>query len=275
MEHQESLLFFAKFIETELGIIYAEHNYFQLQNRLDEIAKILGLCNTSELHAKAQITMNEELRELILDVATNNETSFFRDLKIFTALESSILPKLSSRESYKNRLAIWSAASSSGQEALSVAISISEWAKRNNLVLDFRITGTDISERILKKARAAHYTSLEVQRGLAPLFLEKYFKKDQHELWIANAAISKNIEYKKMNLIGDFGFTEKFDLILCRNVLIYQNVERKTRILKKIHAAMAPGGILILGAGESLIGLSNDFTQEIVDGAVFYCKKSE
>jgi chemotaxis protein methyltransferase CheR len=150
---------------------------------------------------------------------------------------------------------------------------VEEWCKKNNRQVEYKITGTDISERILAKAKSAKYTQLEVQRGLSAPLMVKYFKKDESDQWTASADLTRHTEFKKLNLMDPFNFSENFDLILCRNVLIYQSVERKSAILKKIHAALAPGGFLILGSGESLIGLSEDFSQVSAEGAVFYRKK--
>ncbi len=268
------LSFFAKFIETELGIVYAEHNYFQLQNRLEEIAKLQGKASLVELYDTAQQGISGHFRQLLLDVATNNETSFFRDPKVFKAIEGVLLPHfLVTRPSGKIR--IWSAANSTGQEALSTAMLILEQGIKQSRTYNFEILGTDISERALSKARAGFYTQLEVQRGLPAPLMIKYFKKDELDRWGASQDLLRHITYKTLNLKQFFTFPDKFDLILCRNVLIYQSVPGKIEILKKISENLAPNGYLIMGSGESMLGLSNDFDQTVVDGAVLYRKKDK
>ncbi len=273
MQPEVILSFFAKYIESELGIIYAEHNYFQLQNRLEEISKLLSVESLPKLYELAQNGVTGAFRQLLLDLATNNETSFFRDPKIFKAIEAKILPAFLNGHSQSSSFAIWSAASSSGQEALTTSMMIKEWSIKNSKPLKFSITGTDISERILLKAKAAQYSQLEVQRGLPTPLLLKYFTKDVNDRWTANKDLTETITYKKQNLKENFSFTDNFFLILCRNVLIYQSVEGKTDIIKRLTAKLAPGGFLILGSGESLLGLSSDYEQTDVDGAIVYQKR--
>lgn len=266
MQVPNMLQFFAKYIESELGIIYAEHNYFQLQNRLEEIAKLMGV-SLEKLSEQAQSGIHGTLKQLLLDIAANNETSFFRDPRIFQAIENVIL------KSNPQNLRIWSAASSTGQEALSMAILIREYNLKNAGNIKFSILGSDISERVLERAKSATYTQLEVQRGLPMPLMIRYFSKDNEDRWTATAELSRMIEYKKINLKDNFSFTEKFDLVLCRNVLIYQNVEGKKDILGRVTAAMGAGGYLILGAGESLLGLSDAFEQISENGSILYRKK--
>lgn len=274
MQPNDIFQFFAKYIEKELGIIYAEFNYFQLENRLLEIGKLMGIPELNDLYLHAQKGINGQFKQLLLDLATNNETSFFRDAKVFKAIEKELLPLLLERNGpSKQPLRIWSAASSTGQEALTTAILMNEFNLKNSMNVLFTIKGTDISERVLLKAKNGTYSQLEVQRGLPAPYMIKYFKKDDQDRWTASPQLMKNIEYAKLNLKESFVFNDKFDLILCRNVLIYQNVESKKEILKRITENLKPGGFLILGSGESLFGLSTDYDLINSDGAIVYCKK--
>lgn len=269
MPHDQILIFFAKYIEKELGIIYAEHNYFQLKNRLEEIAKLKGVETIERLYEEAQKGIQGAFKQLLLDVATNNETSFFRDPKVFKAIEALIL----SEHQKKSRLSIWSAAASTGQESVSMAILIKEFAAKMGLTVNFGIIATDISERVLTRARKGSYSQLEVQRGLPVPLLIKYFKKDENDAWQVIPEIKNCIQFRTQNLKENFSFSEPFDLILCRNVLIYQNVEGKKEILNRITRTLSPGGFLIMGSGESLLGLSNDYESVSSEGAVVYRKK--
>jgi chemotaxis protein methyltransferase CheR len=273
MEKEAILSFFAKFIESELGIIYAEHNYFQLQNRLEEIAKLLNFDGIEDLYAQAQQKISGEFRQLLLDVATNNETSFFRDPKLFTAIESLLLSQFKGQNKRPQRLSIWSAASSSGQEALSTAMLLAEFNEKSGENIQFSISGTDISERVLNRAKTGQYSQLEVQRGLSAPLLNKYFKKNDQERWQVNPDLLKQISYSLLNLKDPFNFPNRFDLILCRNVLIYQSVPAKIEILRKLSDSLIPAGHLVLGSGESLLGLSDDYEQIAAEGAVLYRKK--
>lgn len=271
----EILAFFAHQIQAELGIVYAEHNYFQLENRLEEIARSMGVGGLPQLHEHAQKGIQGQFRQLLMDSATNNETSFFRDPKIFTAIGQVLLPWFASTRQHDEKLRVWSAASSSGQEALSVAMTVEEWNERSALKIPYEISATDISDRILQKARAARYTALEVQRGLTPPLLAKYFRRDMDGTSVALPALRERVDYRSLNLKDPFPFREQFHLVLCRNVLIYQAIAGKKDILARIAAILRPEGFLILGAGESLIGLSEDYVQLPSDGAVLYRRKKE
>lgn len=138
----------------------------------------------------------------------------------------------------------------------------------------YKILATDISDRAISKALAGRYSELEVQRGLTIVQLAKYFNKDNDGLWSISEAIAKNIQFKKMNLQLEHYPFNGFHFIFCRNVLIYQSIENKMSILRKLEASLAPGGFLILGVGESLIGLDQDFETIIMNNAVIYRKRS-
>ena len=268
--NREILPFFAKFIEKESGIIYAEHNHFQLQNRLEDIMRLLGMNDLTKLYDRAKTGIDGPFRQMLIDLATNNETSFFRDPKLFKALESLFLT--APGVSMETPLRIWSAASSTGQEALSLAMMIEEHGRTTGKKIPYSILGTDISERVLERARSGSYSQLEVQRGLPSPLLVRYFSKDPQDRWKAAPSILSSIEYRKTNLKERFTNPRPFHLILCRNVLIYQTVAAKKEILSRITETLIPGGILALGSGESLIGLSSEYETLTVDGAIVYRK---
>lgn len=266
--NSEILIYFSKLIEKELGIVYAEHNYFQLENRLENIVNNLKLESVQVLYEKAKNDFSGQFKQQILDAATNNETSFFRDQKVFEALEKILIDNVS-----KKNYRIWSAASSSGQEAYSIAMIFEKLNLTLNLNLNYQIIGTDISEFILNRAKKGQYSSLEVARGLSEEHLQRFFKKDEDSKWIVLNKLSKNIEFKKQNLKDDFSSLGTFDLIFCRNVLIYQSIESKINIITRMTNLLENEGIFILGSGESLYGLSSQYEQETVKEAIFYRKK--
>jgi chemotaxis protein methyltransferase CheR len=268
----EILKFFSKYIEAELGIIYSETNYYQLQNRLENIAKIEGYKNLFDLYKVSEKSISGNLKKLLIDLSTNNETSFFRDEKIFNAIKSLFKDHFLVDLLKQENLRIWSAASSSGQEAISVAITLNELSTLLGYVVNFEIKGTDISEKILEKAKSGLYTDLEVSRGMSENLLTKYFVKEK-DFWKVRNEIFSKITYQILNLI-DFVIPEKpYHIVLCRNVLIYQKVENKIAIIKKISRCIVSGGYFILGSGESLIGLSDDFNLFMIEGACIYRKK--
>lgn len=272
MQLEEILSYFARLIEDELGIVYSEVNYFQLENRLEEISKLSGYSGIVQLHAEALKGLSGAAKQLLFDLATNNETSFFRDPKVFKSLELSLKEILSQRGS-KEPLRIWSAASSTGQEALTISILLTEWKTKNQVDFNFEITATDISDRVLKRAKSFEYSQLEIQRGLPAPLLIKYFTKDNQDKWLASKQVSKNIQHKSLNLKSQFTFPDRFDVIFCRNVLIYQNIQRKIEILDRVTSCLCPGGLLIVGSGESVVGLSSEYEHVHIDGAIFYRKK--
>jgi chemotaxis protein methyltransferase CheR len=150
---------------------------------------------------------------------------------------------------------------------------IKEWNQKNGKNIKFKITATDISDRILARAKAAEYSQLEIQRGLPAAYMVKYFKKNKEDRWAATPDLTEHIQFKKQNLLESFPFPKLFHLILCRNVLIYQPVKNKIDILARISEVLDPTGTLILGSGESMLGLSDGFQLTPNDGAVIYLKK--
>lgn len=271
MQVNDILKFFAAYIEKELGIQYSDANFFQLQNRLEDIAKLNGCGDLEALYKLAAGGIHGAFKQMLLDVATNNETSFFRDPRVFRALENTIFKTLTA-ERPGRILKIWSAASSTGQEALSMAIILKEMNSGLGSISQFSITATDISERVLSIAKAGSYSQLEVQRGMPAPLLLKYFTKEPNDRWSVSRELLNRISYGKQNLKDPFTFGESFDLIMCRNVLIYQNVAGKKEIMNRLTETLNAGGILILGSGESLVGLSDSYEQVNMDGAIVYRK---
>jgi chemotaxis protein methyltransferase CheR len=265
------LQYFSEYIQKEIGIVYREDSYFQLKNRLESLRSQFGFKDLNHLLNLAQRGMTMELKTHLLDLATNNETSFFRDKKVFDAIERAVIPEILQ---HQKNLNIWSVASSSGQEAYSMAMLLEEYKERSRALFDYSVYATDICSEILKKAKAGAYSQLEVQRGLDAHLLIKYFKQNKEKKsWEINNKIKSNVEFKQLNLITPFLLRRKFDLILCRNVLIYQTKEMKEQILKRVSRSLKPGGTLILGSGETLIGIKSDYHQNIKDGAVLYVKR--
>lgn len=267
------LRFFADYIQKELGIIYSDHNFFQLEKRLVEISKNLGLPNEEALFAKAQEGIHGSLKQLLLDVATNNETSFFRDPKAFHAIEKRIIPAIRSSNPDLKVIRIWSAASSFGQEPYSLAILLSEMAAKDPRMPRFEIVATDVSDNALARAKAAKYSQLEAQRGLPAPLLVKYFTKSNDDYWTLKPELRVSVQFRKQNLLDSFAALGDFELILCRNVLIYQRDEKKAEIVRNIARRLTRGGFLLLGAAESLLGISVEFEQVCGEGAIYFQKK--
>lgn len=266
----EILQFFAKYIEENLGIMYNESNAFQLEKRILEIAKLESGGDPDALFAQVRQGMSTRLHQRILDVATNNETSFFRDPKLFELLQNRIFPDFV--KAGISPINVWSAAASTGQEIYSFLMTHGETAPRQRPELG-TLVATDISESALERARTGIYATHETHRGLTPELLRKYFRPLNENRWQVRPDLAAPIRFCKQNLLSPFEALGKFHIILCRNVLIYQKVESKRIILERLHRQVASGGVLLLGAGESMIGITDLFEPKLVDGVSVFLRK--
>ena len=253
--------YFSSLIELETGIQYDETNKYLLLTRIQSLLKLININSIDSLWNEIQTKgLNSETKSLILDLATNNETSFFRDPKVFEFFKTEFVPKIMAN---KNRIRIWCAATSTGQEPYSIAIIMAE-LKEQGINKNYEILATDISDRVLKQAEKGLYTQLEVQRGLSPEHLRKYFNEELSDTSLVpsykvKSEISSFITYKQLNLLHPWPNFEPFDIIFCRNVLIYQSLENKKNVISKFAKLLNPEGYLILGGAESLLQLSNDY----------------
>lgn len=271
---QNDLKFFADYIHKELGIVYQQENYFQLEKRLNEVMRVMDMKDEDAFVQKARLGIDSSMKQVILDLATNNETSFFRDAKIFAALEKHVFPQLVENPLRGiNPIRIWCSACSFGQEPYSLAMLLTEMRKKNPAFPRFEIVATDISDNALKRAKSATYSQLEIGRGLAPELLNRYFTQVGDGAFELTPEIKNTVTFKKQNLLESFAALGNFDLVLCRNVLIYQKDESKREIVRRIALTMNPKSFLFLGAAESLMGLSNDFDQKFEDSTIFFAKK--
>src|SRR6202000_2248576 len=186
----------------------------------------------------------------VVEAMTTNETFFFRDKIPFDHLRDTILPHLLQARASRRWLRIWSAACSTGQEPYSIAMCLKEKAAQ---LAGWRIeiVGTDLSQEVLEKSRAGIYSQFEVQRGLPIQLLVKYFAQIG-ELWQLNSELRGMVQYRQLNLLQDFSSLGKFDVIFCRNVLIYFDQQTKTQIFDRIARVMEPDGMLMLGAAEAV-----------------------
>jgi chemotaxis protein methyltransferase CheR len=268
------LKFFADFIEKELGIVYAPMNYFQLEQRLEKIAIFLNLKTAEEVYDRAvKEGIFAEFKQQLLDIATNNETSFFRDPKVFSSIEKNILPQIHTMVPRPVNYRIWCAASSFGQEPYSVAMLANEFTRANPTGPHFEIIGTDIADHALARCKKGVYSGLEIQRGLSETRIKNHFTKIEQDQWKLNPEVKNMVHFQKMNLLEPYIGMGMFNLILCRYVLIYQDQERKKAIINKLEKCLVPGGYLILGASESALGISDRLVQTNLENVIAYQKK--
>lgn len=269
MVEQSILEFFARWIESQCGITYSEQSYYQLSDRLEAFTKSQNLESVSVLMNEIKTRPSSELRQKLIDVATNNETSFFRDEKFFRYLETSLLPELARARGGLSAVRIWSVASSTGQEPYSVAILISELGQRLGQKPP-QLLATDISDRALGIAKKGQYSDFELGRGMSAGRRARYFKAIDKSVSSIQPHLREIVEFRKINLVEHFNLKQKFDLILCRNVLIYQKADSKTVILDRLGQHLDVDGRLALGAGESIIGLSPQLEPVLDNGVYLY-----
>jgi chemotaxis protein methyltransferase CheR len=265
--------FFSDYIYEKTGITYTEKDYYRLDSRFKDLIEYFELENVNALYQMYKTNITPDMHAVLINFSTNNETYFFRDKRPFKVLAKEVLPKL--EEQYKmGLLNIWSAAASTGQEALSIAISVKERAgeKMFDRIL---IDGTDISKEALEKAEKGIYNGLDVQRGMPITTLMKYFEQLENEDWKANREIKTKVRYSEFNLLTDVYRKNYYHVIFCRNVLIYQDKQNKENILNELYTSLKPGGYMFLGNGESLIGLTTGFERETYDGLTVYRKPLE
>lgn len=268
----EQLKFYAEFIEKNVGIIYQDANFFQLEHRLLDVVTQLGLSGPDELYTKAKSGIDSTLKELLLDLATNNETSFFRDVGVFQTLQNHIVPMIMDLPSAPPVIRVWSAAGSTGQEAYSIAMVFENMKELGTYTGDYFIHVSDYSERVLNRARDGVYSQLEIQRGLPARFMVQYFSKDSENKWIVKPELKAKMSFKRINLLDPWFFAQSFHIVFCRNVLIYQSVENKSQVVERIYQNLVDGGVMIMGAAESLLGVSDKFEQMQPAASVFYRK---
>jgi chemotaxis protein methyltransferase CheR len=272
--NKETIGFFARYIESRTGIQYSETNFYQLENRLNAIATRLGYSSLESLYTACVGKSDAKLERIIIEEATNHETSFFRDGSIFRAFGEWILPEVLKERASDfgaTPVRIWSCACSSGQEAYSLAMICHELGH-----LNVQILCTDLSAKILARAKTGIFTELEIKRGLDPKRRDQFFEsvsEDGNPAWKARDGLRRMLDFREHNLLGSWSGIGTFDIIFIRNVLIYQSVDNKKTVIRHIRDHLAPKGFLIMGAAESLIGITDEFDQRGHGGALFYQKR--
>jgi len=249
--------FIAQFLKDRSGLIITQDKMYLLETRLTSILRDNNLSNLTALVELLRQPGATKVKDQVVDAMTTNETSFFRDNHPFEALRKSVIPGLIERRAATRSLRIWSAACSTGQEPYSLAMML----KDNFPVLGgwkVEIVATDLSPSVLDRAREGIYSTFEVQRGLPIQMLVRHFDQ-QEPNWQIKRELRQTITFRALNLLEDFSVLGQFDVVLCRNVLIYFDQPTKTRILGAIARRIVPDGFLLLGGAESVFGLSDAF----------------
>jgi chemotaxis protein methyltransferase CheR len=248
--------FLRKLLKERSGLDLSADKQYLVESRLIPLARKAGLPGLPELVQKLKGSA-EALTAEVVEAMTTNETFFFRDKVPFDHLKATILPELLQARAARRSLRIWCAASSTGQEPYSIAMCLKELGAA---LTGWRveIIATDLSQGVLEKSRAGLFSQFEVQRGLPIQLLVKHFAQIG-ELWQLNADIRAMVQFRQLNLLQDFSHLGVFDIIFCRNVLIYFDQETKTKVFSRLSRLIEPDGFLMLGAAETVVGLTDAF----------------
>jgi len=244
-------------LKEKSGIVVTPDKSYLLDSRLTPVAKKWGYNTIDAMTVALRALPDTKLVKDIVEAMTTNETSFFRDTRPFDLFKDRVLPYMIEKRKTQGRFRIWSAASSSGQEAYSLSMIMKEAAAKMGSIRA-EILGTDISDEILDQARNATYTQFEVQRGLPVQYLMKYFEQTDKN-WTLKNEIKNMVQYKNFNLLTPMTSLGSFDIIFCRNVLIYFNEETKRDILERMSRILAKDGGLYLGGAETVLGITEAF----------------
>ena len=245
-----------KVLKDHSGLDLSADKHYLIESRLLPLARKAGLPGISELVQKMK-GGSTALVTQVVEAMTTNETFFFRDKVPFDHFRDAIMKEILQERAGRKSVRIWCAAGSTGQEPYSLAMCLKEIGAA---LAGWRveILATDLSQEVLEKSKAGIYSQFEVQRGLPIQMLVKYFKQNG-ELWQINPDIRGMVQHRQLNLLQDFSQLGKFDVIFCRNVLIYFDQETKTNIFGRLARALEPDGFLVLGAAETVVGLTEDF----------------
>lgn len=261
------------YIEKHCGIHLDESKTYLVENRLLTLMIENGCKNYAEFYYKAIGDASNTLRDKIIDAMTTNETLWFRDTSPFKVLQYELLPVFAKEYSAgkRNKLRVWSAACSTGQEPYSIGMIIQEFSKTNPAInlSSVEIIATDISPSVLFLAKAARYDSIVISRGLPEDMRNRYFEPSG-KVWILKDLIKNMVTFKKLNLQEDFRSLGNLDIVFCRNVLIYFSDDFKKDVLSRIALLLKPSGILFVGASESVSNYSSIFSMLTYERALYY-----
>lgn len=262
--------FFFTCLHKESGLVLDDSKSYLLESRLEPLAAQEGFHSLEELGKNLMRKPSSALLQKVVEAMTTNETSFFRDRIPFDILKNQIMPNLLKTNQRGRKIRIWSACCSTGQEPYSISILLSEIGTQIK-EWDIQILATDIDQKVLQHAQGGAYSQYEVQRGLPILYLTRYFTKCE-ATWTVRPEIRKRIEFKTLNLLADFSFFGIFDVIFCRNVLIYFDVNTKKKILEQMAQMLSPSGVLFLGSTETSYGVTDKITRVQAEKGHYYKK---
>ena len=258
---------FATLLKSRSGLVIGPDKLYLLETRLAPILKREGLRDLAALADRLRAPGAEALIRQVVEAMTTNESFFFRDDKPFQHFRNQALPRLLASRPVGTSLRVWSAASSSGQEAYSIAMIVSE-CRASIGERRIEIIGTDLAREQVTRAREGLYTQFEVQRGLPVQMLMRYFRKEENG-WRIGEAIRGMVQYREWNLLADLRPLGQFDVVFCRNVLIYFDQATKAKVLDAVAQQMPGDGLLYLGGAETVLGITSRFAPLATERGVY------
>lgn len=244
-------------VKERSGLVLSDDKVYLVESRLMPLVRKRGMDGLDELVGAIRRGKDETLPDEVTEVMTTNESFFFRDVRPFEQFRSYVLPKLLEANGGTRKIRIWSAASSNGQEPYTVAMILKDEAVKLN-GWKVEILATDIAKGVLEKAKAGVYSQFEVQRGLPVQYLMKHFK-ETGQGWEIDPSLRAMVEFKEFNLLGGMTSLGNFDVVFCRNVLIYFDLPTKTDVLNRMSQQMTENAVLYLGGAETVLGICDKF----------------
>jgi chemotaxis protein methyltransferase CheR len=249
--------FLRRLVKERSGLVLSADKQYLVESRLLPVARRAGVAGLSELVQLLKGPNTQALAVEVVEAMMTNESFFFRDKLPFEYFRDTIIPRLLAARAAQRRIRIWCAAASTGQEPYSLAMSLKELAAQlSGWRID--IIASDLSTEVLEKAKAGIYSQFEVQRGLPIQLLIKYFTQ-VGETWQIAPEIRAMVQFRPLNLLGDFTALGMFDVVFCRNVLIYFDQETKVYVIDRLALTVERDGYLVLGAAETVVGLTDSF----------------
>jgi chemotaxis protein methyltransferase CheR len=262
----DNLGFLCRTIYNESGIVLDESKVYLIEARLLPLAREAGESTLDGLCNLIRAAGGRPLQTRVVEALTTNETLFFRDIKPFEGLQKFVIPELMMQRAAARKLCFWCAACSTGQEPYSLAMM---WREMNIPGWQIDILATDLADSVLERARSGRFQQLEVNRGLPAKYLVKYFHRDGMT-WEIQPEIRKMIRWQKFNLKDSMAAIPACDVVFCRNVLIYFDLQTKRGILAKIRRVLRPEGYLILGSSETTLNVDDTYVRKHHGPAIFY-----
>ncbi|MEH6443235.1 MAG: protein-glutamate O-methyltransferase CheR [Oceanospirillaceae bacterium] len=264
---------FSSYLEDSCGIVLTDNKQYLVQCRLTKLMDENSFSGLEQLVEAMSRPSGKRLTDQVIDAMTTNETLWFRDSHPYEVLSKKLFPEFLNSPS--SRMKVWSAACATGQEPYSMSMAASEYIEANSRIRGAKIDiiATDISPTALDIAKKGEYELFALGRGLSKERQNKFFTEMANDTWKINQQIQASIAFKAINLLDSYSMIGRPDVIFCRNVLIYFSSDLKHKILQKLHTQLKPGGYLVLGASESLTGLSDKFEMVHCHPGILYKAK--